>query len=444
MSADILMNQQPSAIEAEEGILSILIDYPSLISEAAHLVRADEFYLTKNEEIFRSLIEMNEAKKEVNLITLGDYLGKNLELVGGMDYLSHLVEIRPLSSFLESYCKLVKSKATLRKIILISDVLKKDAYESNTPDEIIEKGADEFYQLIQKSHHEEMKSISEIMEETLKRIEDLCASKGKITGITTGFADLDKMLNGLQRSDLVLLAARPSMGKTALGINFATNAAKAGYSVAVFSLEMSGTQLGQRILAAETGLSLGKLLTGDLDITRDFNIIGTTMDHLIQRNLHIDETPGISVQELRSKCKRLKSRPEGLDMVLIDYLQLMTVNTGRNENRQQEISTISRSLKGLAKELDCPVVALSQLSRGPEQRTDHRPMMSDLRESGAIEQDADVVLLLYRPGYYDKDVPESETIVNIAKHRNGQTGDVQLFYHGELTRFNNYASTENS
>ena len=301
---------------------------------------------------------------------------------------------------------------------------------------IIEKAEKDIFDITQGSHREGFSPINEVLLDSFAKIEEMAASGGGLTGLSTGFTDIDNKLSGLQKSDLVLLAARPSMGKTALGINIATNSAlKSKASIGIFSLEMSKEQLVQRMISATAHVDLQKIISGKLSEDEWLQIINS-MGPLSQSDIYIDDTAGISLMEMKAKCRRLKIE-KGLDLIVIDYLQLMQME-GHSENRQQEISAISRGLKGLAKEMECPVVALSQLSRAPELRADHRPILSDLRESGAIEQDADVVLFLYRDEYYNEE-SEKQNIgeVIIAKHRNGPTGTVELVWKGEFTKFLN-------
>ncbi len=335
------------------------------------------------------------------------------------------------------YCKIVEEKSILRKLIKSSNEIMGKAYEdSEDVNVIIEKAEKEIFDITQGTQREGFSPISEVLLDSFAKIEEMAANQGGLTGLTTGFIDLDNNLSGLQNSDLILLAARPSMGKTAFGINIATNSAlKAKANVAIFSLEMSKEQLVQRMIAATAHVDLQKIISGRLTEDEWLQIINS-MGPLSQANIFIDDTAGISLMEMKAKCRKLKME-KGLDLILIDYLQLMQME-GYKENRQQEISAISRGLKGLAKEMNCPVIALSQLSRAPELRSDHRPILSDLRESGAIEQDADVVLFLYRDEYYNED-SEKKNIgeLIIAKHRNGPTGTIELVWKKEFTKFLN-------
>ena len=323
----------------------------------------------------------------------------------------------------------------LRQLIKASNDIINLGYENSVKvEEVLERAEKRIFDISQEKASDDFKSINEVLVDAYDMIEKLYTNKSDVTGITTGFKDLNKKINGLQRTDLILIAARPAMGKTAFSLNLVQNAAlKGDASVAVFSLEMSKDQLVQRMLAAQSHVELKKIKTGTLD-ENDWPRIIDAMAVLSNASIHIDDTPGIKISELRSKCRKLKIE-KGLDLILIDYLQLME-GEGNNESRQQEIAKISRSLKIIAKELNCPVVALSQLSRAPEQRADHRPMLSDLRESGSIEQDADIVMFLYRDEYYHPD-SESKNIgeVLIAKNRHGETGSVELVWLGEVQKF---------
>ncbi|NLK43366.1 MAG: replicative DNA helicase, partial [Tissierellia bacterium] len=336
-------------------------------------------------------------------------------------------------------CKIVEEKAILRRLIKSCDeVISKSYEDSEEVNAIIEKAEKSIFDITQGRHREGFAPLNEVLLSSFSKIEERAASEDALTGITTGFIDLDHKLSGLQKSDLVLLAARPSMGKTAFALNLASNAAlKGGAKVAIFSLEMSKEQLVQRMISATAHVDLQKIISGRLSEDEWLQIINS-MGPLSQADIFIDDTAGISLMEMKAKSRRLKIE-KGLDLVLIDYLQLMQ-SESRHESRQQEISAISRGLKALAKELECPVVALSQLSRAPELRSDHRPILSDLRESGAIEQDADVVLFLYRDEYYNQDT-EKKNIgeVIIAKHRNGPTGSIELVFKKEFTKFVNMA-----
>ena len=429
----------PHSIEAEQSVLGSMIVDKAAINMAIELIRPDDFYREANGEIYKAIIDLFNKNEPVDLITLQEELKTrgSLEAIGGVTYLANLSGGVATTANTEYYCKIVDEKSTLRKLISSSNEIIGKAYEdSEEVNIIVEMAEKNIFDITQGSQREGFSPINEVLLDSFAKIEEMAANKGGLTGLTTGFIDIDMNLSGLQKSDLVLLAARPSMGKTALGINMVTNSAlKAGAKVAVFSLEMSKEQLVQRMIAATAHVDLQKIISGRLDEEEWLNIINS-MGPLSSAGVYIDDTAGITLMEMTAKCRRLKIE-QGIDLILIDYLQLMEME-GRQESRQQEISSISRGLKALAKEMDCPVVALSQLSRAPELRADHRPILSDLRESGAIEQDADVVMFLYRDDYYHED-SEQKNIgeLIIAKHRNGPTGTVELVFKKEYTKFLN-------
>lgn len=429
----------PHSIEAEQSVLGSMIIDKTAINTAVEIIRPDDFYKQSNGEIYSAIIDLFNKNEPVDLITLQEELKRrgSLEAVGGISYLANLSGGVATTANTEYYCKIVDEKSTLRKLIASSNEIIGKAYEdSEDVNIIIESAEKNIFDITQGSQREGFAPINEVLLDSFAKIEEMAANKGGLTGLTTGFIDMDIKLSGLQKSDLVLLAARPSMGKTALGINMVTNSAlKAGAKVAVFSLEMSKEQLVQRMIAGTAHVDLQKIISGRLDEEEWLNIINS-MGPLSAANVYIDDTAGISLMEMKAKCRRLKIE-KGLDLVVIDYLQLMQME-GKQESRQQEISSISRGLKALAKEMDCPVIALSQLSRAPELRADHRPILSDLRESGAIEQDADVVLFLYRDDYYNEDSDQKNIgEVIIAKHRNGPTGTLELVFKKEYTKFLN-------
>lgn len=429
----------PHSIEAEESILGSMIIDKTAINTAVEIIRPEDFYKELNGEIFQAISDLFNKNEPVDLITLQEELRRrdSLERVGGVSYLANLSGGVATTANTEYYCKIVDEKSTLRKLIRSSNDTIAHAYDDNEEvATIIEQAEKNIFDITQGSQREGFSPIDEVLLDSFAKIEEMAANKGGLTGLTTGFLDIDMKLSGLQKSDLILLAARPSMGKTALGINIATNSAlKAGAKAAIFSLEMSKEQLVQRMIAGTAHVDLQKIISGRLNEDEWLKIINS-MGPLSKAEVYIDDTAGISLMEMKAKCRRLKIE-SGLDLVVIDYLQLMEME-GRTENRQQEISSISRGLKALAKEIDCPVIALSQLSRAPELRTDHRPILSDLRESGAIEQDADVVMFLYRDDYYNED-SEKKNIgeLIIAKHRNGPTGTLELVFKKEYTKFLN-------
>jgi len=431
----------PHSLEAEQSVLGAMILDKEAINTAIEIIRPDDFYKEANKEIFEAILILFNKNEPVDLITLSEELKRRgtLENIGGVTYLANLSSGVATTANVKYYCKIVEEKSILRRLIRsCDDVIAKSYENSDEVNAIIENAEKAIFDITQGRHREGFSPLNEVLLSSFSQIEERAANQGTLTGLTTGFIDLDNKLSGLQKSDLILLAARPSMGKTAISVNIVTNAAlKANAKVAVFSLEMSKEQLVQRMISATAHVDLQKIISGRLSEEEWIQVINA-MGPLSQAEIFIDDTAGISLMEMKAKCRRLKIE-KGLDLVMIDYLQLMQLD-GRQESRQQEISAISRGLKALAKEMECPVIALSQLSRAPELRTDHRPILSDLRESGAIEQDADVVLFLYRDEYYHED-SEKKNIgeVIIAKHRNGPTGSLELVFKKEFTKFVNMA-----
>jgi len=431
----------PHSIEAEQSVLGSMLLEREAILISLELLEPNDFYKKAHEEIFEAIYSLFNRDEPVDLTTLTVELKnrETLDAIGGIPYLSSLTSAVPLASNVKYYAEIVEEKATLRRLIRASEEIITLGYspEDLEATEIIDQAQKRIFDLSQNRSQEGFTPIKELLSHTFDQIEKLYENKKGITGISTGFIDLDRKLSGLHRTDLILVAARPAMGKSAFSMNLAQNAAvKAGASVAVFSLEMSKEQLMLRMLASEAMVDLSKIQTGNLD-EEEWSKIAQAMIPLSQAQIYFDDTPGISVMEMRSKCRRLKME-KGLDIVLVDYLQLMQGDR-RTENRQQEISAISRNLKIMAKELDCPVIALSQLSRAPELRADHKPILSDLRESGAIEQDADLVMFLYRDEYYNPDSDKKNLAeIIIAKHRHGETGSVELIWLGNLQKFLDY------
>jgi replicative DNA helicase len=429
----------PHSLEAEQSVLGAMILDKEAINTAIEIIRPDDFYKEANREIFEAILVLFNKNEPVDLITLSEELKRRgtLENTGGVTYLANLSSAVATTANVKYYCKIVEEKSILRRLIKsCDDVIAKSYENSDEVNSIIEKAEKSIFDITQGRHREGFSPLNEVLLSSFSQIEERAANQGSLTGLTTGFIDLDNKLSGLQKSDLVLLAARPSMGKTAISVNIVTNAAlKANANVAIFSLEMSKEQLVQRMISATAHVDLQKIISGRLSEEEWIQVINS-MGPLSQASIFIDDTAGISLMEMKAKCRRLKIE-KGLDLVMIDYLQLMQLD-GHQESRQQEISAISRGLKALAKEMECPVIALSQLSRAPELRADHRPILSDLRESGAIEQDADVVLFLYRDEYYHDD-SEKKNIgeVIIAKHRNGPTGSIELVFKKEFTKFVN-------
>lgn len=432
-----LLRVPPNNMEAEQSVIGAMLLDKNAISTASEILRGEDFYKESHRLIFETILELYDKDEPVDLVTLVDSLrGKGiLETVGGITYLSNLASSVPTTSNVKYYAKIVEDKSTLRKLIMSSSSTIEKCYEaSEDVASILDKAEKDIFDISQKAMVHDFEPMSRILEKGFNEIERMYINKGSITGVPSGFPDLDSKTSGFQKGDLVLIAARPSMGKTAFALNIAQYAAiRNNNSVAIFSLEMSKEQLAYRMLCAEANVDMLKLRTGNLD-DDDWVRLAKSAGPLASAKIFIDDTPGISVTEMRSKCRRLKIE-HGLDMIIVDYLQLLQ-GRGKSENRQQEVSDISRSLKTLAKEIDAPVISLSQLSRAPEARSDHRPMLSDLRESGSIEQDADVVCFLYRDEYYNKESEKKNIAeVIISKQRNGPTGTVELAFIGKYTKF---------
>ncbi|HHY42615.1 MAG TPA: replicative DNA helicase [Thermoanaerobacterales bacterium] len=431
----------PYNLEAEQSVLGSMLLSKDAVVVAADQLQPEDFYKESHRRIFEVIIKLYENREPVDLITVTEALrsSKLLEQVGGATYLTTLTETVPTASNIAYYCKIVEEKSIIRRLINTTSSILSMAYDpENDVESLLDEAERRIFEIAQKQRVESFYHIKDILFDTFERIEQLYNSEGGITGVPTGFPDLDEKTSGLQPSDLILIAARPSMGKTAFALNIAQNAAiRYKIPVAIFSLEMSKEQLVQRMLCAESNVDSHKLRTGRLD-EEDWPKLARAMGPLSEAPIYIDDTPGISSLELRAKARRLKAE-KGLGLIIIDYLQLMSTR-GSSENRQQEISQISRSLKALARELSVPVIALSQLSRAPELRSDHRPILSDLRESGSQEQDSDVVAFLYREDYYNPDTDRKNIAeVIIAKQRNGPTGTVELVW---LPRFTKFASIE--
>jgi len=422
----------PQNIEAEEAVIgSMLIEQNAVIS-ALEILKPEDFYKENHRIIFRQIAEMADKLEAVDLVTLAENL-KNagyLEKIGGAAELARLANFVPTAANVEYYARIVAEKSVLRRLIAASTEIAASAYDSQYEvDEILDKAEETIFQISQGRTTQGYVHLKDVLVETMEKLEYLASHKGNVVGLSSGFSDLDSITSGFQPSDLIILAARPSVGKTSLGLNIARNIAiREDCSVAVFSLEMSREQVAQRLLCSESAINSQKLRNGFLS-DDEWRRLSIGLGRLGEAKIFIDDTPGISVMELRAKARRIKAE-HGLGLVVVDYLQLM--RTRKQENRQQEISEISRSLKGLARELDVPIIAMSQLSRAVEQRQDRRPVLSDLRESGAIEQDADVVMFLYT----EPELEQNNLIeLIVAKQRNGPTGNLKLFFSREICRF---------
>ena len=431
-----VMRSLPQSIEAEQSVIgSMIIDKNAIVQVAERLEEGD-FYREGHKIIYRAIFDMFRNDMAVDLLTLLEYLKSNdqLERAGGVTYITEVTSSVPTTANLSSYIKIVEEKSTLRKLIKASTAIIEDSYnKQGEVADVLDQAEKKIFDIAEKRTTNDFEPLSVVLERGFLEIERLFKNRGEITGVGSGIKDLDAKTSGFQSGDMVLIAARPSMGKTTFALNIAENAAlREGKSVVIFSLEMSKEQLAYKLLCSEANVDMLKLRTGALD-DRDWENIARATGPLSKAKIYIDDTAGVSVMEMRSKCRRLKME-YGIDLILIDYLQLMSGSS--SENRQQEVSEISRSIKALAKEMHCPVIALSQLSRAPEQRADHRPMLSDLRESGSIEQDADVVMFLYRDEYYNKESEDKGTAeCIIAKQRNGPVGTVKMAWIGSMSKF---------
>lgn len=427
----------PYSIEAEQSVLGSVLLNKDLLIMVVDVLNKDDFYAEQNAEIYDAMLTLFKRNEPIDLVTIMEILkSRNLvEKTGGLLYLTNLSTAPDFTENIMAYAKIVKDKSILRKLINASTETIQNCYDQEQDvADVLDKAEKSVFDVAQQKDQRGLVPIESVLTDSFELLQELYMRKDKLTGLTTGFADLDRKLGGLQKTDLILIAARPAMGKTAFSLNIAQNAALKGKAkVAIFNLEMSKEQLIQRMIASISQVELSKLKNGSID-DEEWTQVVQGIGVLQNSDVYIDDSPGITATELRSKCRRLKVE-RGLDLVLIDYLQLME-SDGRTESRQQEISKISRSLKILAKELECPVVALSQLSRAVEARSDHRPMLSDLRESGAIEQDADLVMFLYRDDYYNKDSDQKNvTEIIIAKHRHGEIGTIPLTWLGQYQLF---------
>ncbi|HHY74915.1 MAG TPA: replicative DNA helicase [Bacillus bacterium] len=430
----------PHNLEAEQAIIGAIFLEPAALSTASEILVPEDFYRPAHSRIFSAMLDVSEQGKPVDIVTVTSELAdrKLLEEVGGVSYLSDLADAVPTAANIEYYARMVEEKSILRRLIRTATTIVTDGYNSEDDVEALLNDAEKsILEVANRKNTSGFRNIKDVLIDVYDNIEVLHNRKGDITGIPTGFIDLDRMTAGFQRNDLIIVAARPSVGKTAFALNIAQNVAtKTDENVAIFSLEMGAEQLVMRMLCAEGNINAQALRTGKMT-EEDWMKLTMAMGSLSNAGIYIDDSPGIRVNEIRSKCRRLQQE-HGLGMILIDYLQLIQGSGRSGENRQQEVSEISRSLKALARELNVPVIALSQLSRGVEQRQDKRPMMSDIRESGSIEQDADIVAFLYRDDYYDKE-SENKNIIEIiiAKQRNGPVGTVELAFIKEFNKFVN-------
>jgi len=428
----------PANVEAERSILGAVLLDNAVCNQVIELLRREDFFLESHRRILDKMIALTERSTPIDLITLSDDLRRagEFEQVGGATYIASLIDGVPRTDTIEPYAHILKSKSMLRRLITASNQISALAFEEEDEATVIVDRAEQMiFQIAEDRVRQGFQDVTTVAQHRLEQVEQMAGRPEMITGIPTGFTDFDRMTSGLQRKELVVIAARPSMGKTAMALNMGHYAARNSNVVGIFSLEMSAEQLVSRLLCSDARVDAHRFRTGYLN-REEWARLADALRRLAESRIFIDDTAGITVMEMRAKCRRLKAE-HGLDLLIVDYMQLMT-GRGRVESRQQEVSQISRDLKGLAKELDVPVVALSQLSRASEQRTEHRPQLSDLRESGAIEQDSDVVCFIYREELYNPtDENQGTAELIIGKQRNGPTGLVPLAFLKEFTRFEN-------
>jgi len=433
---DTPLRSLPYNLEAEQSVIGSMLIDKTAISRVVEILKGDDFYRDSHKVIFNAIFDLYQKDTPIDMITLLEHLrsSEKLEASGGITYITEISNSIPSTANLSSYIKIVDDKSILRKLIRASTDIMENCYNKQDDVEaVMDLAEQKVFNIAERKNTSDFEPMNTVLERGFLEIERIFNNKGETTGIPSGFPELDDKTAGFQKGDMILIAARPSMGKTTFALNLAEYAAlREGKSVAIFSLEMSKEQLAYKLLCSEANVDMSKLRHGNLE-DKDWENIAKASGPLAAAKIFIDDTAGTSVMDMRSKCRKLKME-HGIDMIVIDYLQLMS---GSNpESRQQEVSEISRSIKALAKEMQCPVIALSQLSRAPEQRADHRPMLSDLRESGSIEQDADIVMFLYRDEYYDKET-EDKNVAEciIAKQRNGPVGTVRLAWIGQFSKF---------
>ena len=431
----------PHNEEAERSALGAVMLNKEVLLDVTEEVKPEDFYNESHREIFDAIMNLYRENTAVDMLTVCEELNrrKTLDMVGGRAYIATLTAEVPSTANAGEYAKIVSEKAMLRRLITAAEDITIKGYDDKmAAEELLDYAEGDIFRIAQKRQRNDYAKIQDVLMKNLRIIDQAVQNKGQVIGLPTGFKQLDEKTSGLQPSDLIIVAARPGMGKTAFALNIAQQSAvKAGASVLIFSLEMSQEQLGQRLIAMQARVESEKLKKGTLDL-KDWDRINFALNELNNTKIVIDDTPGISIMEMRNKCRRLKAE-QGLDLIVVDYLQLMTFD-GRADSRQQEISALSRHLKLLAREMNCPVRVLSQLSRAPELRQDKRPMLSDLRESGSIEQDADIVMFLYRDDYYNENTEKPGVCeINIAKHRSGPTDRIDLTWVARYTKFSDKA-----
>lgn len=447
-----LSELMPQNIDAEEAILGAILVSPVCMNKVVEHVRPESFYKPAHRYVYEAMLQLYNGEDKIDIVSVSDVLNINqkLELVGGRAFINDLSFKSLTSANVEYYAKLVQEKAIKRSLINAGSEIISTGYDLNPVEESLAMAEKLVFDIASQKASKSLLPIKDLVYNSYEKLEERSRNKGQLTGTPTGYYDLDAMTNGLQKSDLIILAARPAMGKTSFALNIAQNVGLlANIPVAIFSLEMSRDQLVQRLLCSEAEIDSHRIRTGELQ-AKDWEKLAIAMDKLAQAPIYIDDTAGVTITELRAKCRRLAMAEKNLGLIVIDYLQLIE-GTGR-EDRMQQISAISRGLKILAKELNVPIISLSQLSRAVESRTDKRPMLSDLRESGSIEQDADIVMFIYRDEYYknaeneeemaEKAANKGEAEIILAKHRNGSTGTVKLLFQGNITKFKNPINTD--
>lgn len=434
----------PHSVEAEEAVLGSILISPDAFYEVAPFLQAEDFFIVRNAWVWEAITRLHERGEQIDYLTVVEELRQQnrLEEIGGAAYLTYLINHTPSSIYTETYGRIVERAALRRRMLNAASTIARLAQQEDRDiNDVIDQSEAALFAVTERRLRQELVPIGDALTEYYDRIERLVRQQTESLGVPMGFTDLDRLLGGLQKSDLIIIAGRPGMGKTSWLLTVAHNAARAGSRVAIFSMEMSNEQIVQRLVATETGISMHKLRLGQLK-DAEWNVFVEAVGRLGKLNIYLDDTPALTPLQMRAKCRRLYSE-HGVDLIVLDYLQLMSAGTGYSDNRVQEISFISRSLKQLAREMNVPVLAAAQLSRAVEQRQDKRPQLSDLRESGSIEQDADVVMFIYRDEVYNEntDRPNQADII-VAKHRNGPTGSVTLFFRKELTQFANLVKTD--
>lgn len=442
MSQEIAI-QPPHSVEAEEAVLGSILINPEVLYDVAAFLKGEDFYIVKNGWVWDAILTVHDRNEQIDYLTIVEELRERgqLEEIGGSAYITYLINHTPSTIYAETYGRIVERMALRRRLLTAASEIARLAHEQDAEiTDVIDRSESALFAVTERRLRTEIVPLRNALNDYYDRVEHLYNQQIESLGVPTGFTDLDALLGGLQKSDLLIVAGRPGMGKTSWLLSAALNAARAGARVAIFSMEMSNEQIVQRLVSSETGISTHHLRLGQLD-EREWGLFVNATGNLGKLRVYLDDTPALTPLQLRAKCRRLYSE-YGLDLIMVDYLQLMTAGTARNENRVQEISFISRNLKQLAREINVPLLAAAQLSRAVEQRQDKRPQLSDLRESGSIEQDADVVMFIYRDEVYNENTERpNQADVIIAKHRNGPTGAISLFFRKELTQFANLSKT---